>query len=74
MDLAGADGEVHPVQDRLIRHAGVEITDLKQNRSFGADHGGAGGADLDGREAANVAARWLKRSPEPEWNVDEAKS
>jgi hypothetical protein len=38
VDLAGADGEVHPVQDRLLSHAGVEITDLKQNRGVGADH------------------------------------
>jgi hypothetical protein len=53
MDLAGADGEIHPVQDRLVRHAGVEITDLKQNRGFRADHGGAGGADLNGRAANN---------------------
>jgi hypothetical protein len=63
MDLAGADGEVHPVQDRLIGHAGVEIADLKQNRGFGADHGVAGGADLDGREAINRSGQMAEMKP-----------
>ena len=63
MDLAGADGEVHSVQDRLVRHAGVEITDLKQNRGFRADHGRAGGADLDGREVVYRSGQMAETKP-----------
>ena len=39
MDLTGADGEVHTLEDRLVLHPGMEIADLKQNGSVGADHG-----------------------------------
>ena len=39
MDLAGPQGEVHPLEDRLVLHAGMETADLKQNVGVGANHG-----------------------------------
>jgi len=39
VDFASADGEVDTMKDRLIFDLGMEITDLKQNRGIGSDHG-----------------------------------
>jgi hypothetical protein len=56
MDLAGPQGEIHAVQNRLVAHAGVQTADLKQDRSIGKDHGagekGKGEKGTGGREAA----------------------
>jgi hypothetical protein len=40
MDLAGPNREVHPLQDRLIVDSGLQVADLKQYWSVGADHSG----------------------------------
>jgi hypothetical protein len=43
MDLPGADGEIHSLENRLILHTGLKTTDLEQNRSVGTDHGSRAG-------------------------------
>jgi len=56
VNFTGTDGEVHALEDRLVLHPGMEITDLKQYGSVGANHGvGAGENEIKNRTGAGAS-------------------
>jgi hypothetical protein len=48
MDLAGANGEVDPLEDGLVIYTGLKITDLEQYGGVRADHRVSGEEDGQG--------------------------
>ena len=61
MDLTGTNGEIHPLEDRLMVHGGMEIANLKQYRGVGADHGSRGKGKLKSKVVGRVDGSLARR-------------